>query len=80
MDWKNVDLENGYERDQCILDPYSFDTLLLEVSCNVKEINRETVRKQFEEILNSKIISAREVFENNLDNIVESAIKYMEDI
>lgn len=44
MDWKNVDLDDGYERDQNILDPYDFDTLLLEISCNVRDINPETIR------------------------------------
>ena len=73
MNWKNVDLNNDYEREQNILDPLSFDILLLEVSCNVKEINTESVRKQFEETLKSKIESAREVFENNLNNIVKTA-------
>lgn len=75
MDWNNVDLNNGYERDQNILDPYSFDTLLLEISCNVKEVTAKTVRQQFETSLQSKINCAREVFEANLANIVAEAIK-----
>jgi hypothetical protein len=75
MDWRNVDLEDGYERDQNILDAYSFDTLLLEVSCNIRDINTETVRAQFETSLKSKIDSAREVFENNFKNIVNQSLK-----
>jgi len=75
MDWRNVDLEDGYERDQNILDAYSFDTLLLEVSCNIRDINTETIRAQFETSLKSKIDSAREVFENNFKNIVNQSLK-----
>ena len=74
MNWHKVNLSDGYERDQNILDGYSFDTLLLEITCNLKEINRETVREQFMESLNNNIHSAREIFESNLDAIVEKAI------
>lgn len=75
MDWNNIDLENGYERDQNIIDPLSSDTLLLEIECNLKSINRATVREQFETDLQSRIESAREIFEANLDNIVAYAQK-----
>jgi hypothetical protein len=75
MDWRNVDLEDGYERDQNIIDAYSFDTLLLEISCNIRDINPVTVRAQFETSLKSKIDSAREVFENNFKNIVNQSLK-----
>lgn len=73
MDWKNVNLDSDYERTRNILDPYSFDILLLEVQCNLPVINKETVKAQFESGLLNKIESAREVFKNNLDNIVRKA-------
>ena len=79
MDWKNVNLENSYERDQPIIDPLSFDTLLLEISCNVREINAKTVMQQFEEDLQSRITSAREVMRNNLKNIVKNAQNYRDE-
>lgn len=75
MDWKNVNLESSYERDQNILDPYSFDILLLEIGCNLREINKETIKKQFNESLESKIRSAKEVFNNNLENILNKALE-----
>ena len=75
MNWKNVDLES-YELDLNILDPYSFKILLLEVNCNLPEINEETVTKQFEETLRGKIRSAREIFNYNLKNIVKHANNY----
>ena len=78
MDWNNVDL-NSSEREAAILDGYSFDTLLLEVQCNVREISNETVRKQFMESLNSKIQSAKDVFNSNIDNIVKQAREERED-
>lgn len=76
MDWKNVNLKIGYERDQNIIDPLSFDTLLLEINCNCREITKEAIKKQFEEDLQSRIRSAREVFNNNLENILKEAQEY----
>lgn len=76
MDWKNIDLKDGYERSQPIVDALSFDTLLLEISCNLKVINKITVRSQFELDLQSRINSAREVFADNLENIVKEALEY----
>lgn len=78
MDWNNVNLSDGYERDQSIVDALSFDTPLLEVHCNIKdsEINVATVTAQFEEDLQNRITSAREIFEKNVKNIVKEAIAY----
>lgn len=73
MNWKNVNLKDSYERSQNIIDPLSFETLLLEVECNIREINAETIRAQFEGDLKSRIKSAREVFNNNLSNILKEA-------
>lgn len=73
MNWNNVNLSDGYERDQNILDPYDFDTLLLEVSCNVKHITEETVKAQAMESLRSKYNTAIEILNANLANITKHA-------
>lgn len=73
MDWNNIDLDSQYEREQEILDGYDFETLLLEIGCNLKEINKETVREHFEQELRSKVRSAKKVFNANLDSIVRKA-------
>jgi hypothetical protein len=72
MNWNNVDLRSR-EVESSIIDAYTFETLLLEINCNVKEINRETVKAQFAESLKSHIDSAKEVFSANLDNIVKES-------
>ena len=74
IDWKNVDLKS-HEVNENILDPYSFRTLLLEVNCNLKEINKETILKQFNDELAMKVRVAKEIFADNLDNIVNHAKK-----
>ena len=73
MDFLNIDLNSDYERNADILDGYNLDTLFLEISCNLREINEETVKQQFYESLNSKIQSAKDIFNANLKNIVKYA-------
>ena len=73
MDYLNIDLTNDQERNTDILDGYDLETLFLEISCNLTEINEETVKAQFYESLNSKIQSAKDVFNANLKNIVKYA-------
>ena len=73
MDYLNIDLNSDYERNSNLLDGYDFETLFLEISCNLIEINEETVKQQFYESLNSKIQSAKDIFNANLKNIVKHA-------
>ena len=73
MNWNNVDLKSGYERDQNILDPYSFDILLLECEHNIRELTPEAIKKHFNEVLQGKMECAREILEANLNNIYKEA-------
>ena len=73
MNFLNIDLKSDYERNADILDGYDLETLILEISCNLREINEETVKQQFYESLNSKIQSAKDIFNANLKNIVKYA-------
>ena len=75
MDWNNVNLKDAYERDQNILDGYDFDTLLLEISTNIRseDINEATITANFEQELKNKMYWARDIFKNNLQNILKEA-------
>ena len=73
MDFLNINLNNDHERNTDILDGYDLETLFLEISCNLTEINEETVKAQFYESLNYKIQSAKDIFNANLKNIVKYA-------
>ena len=73
MNYLNINLSNDQERNADILDGYDLETLFLEISCNLTEINEETVKQQFYESLNSKIQSAKDIFNANLKNIVKYA-------
>lgn len=80
MDYKNINLEDSHEREQPILDSYSMDTLLLEISCNFRKeaITPENVRRHIKEALDLRYWEALEIFEDNLDNICKQAIKERE--
>lgn len=72
-DWSNIDLDSSYQRSLAIIDEYTFDGLLLEINCNLPKITKESVMKQFEDALQSRITSAREIMRDNLEYIVRHA-------
>lgn len=75
IDWNNVDLDSPSETSHNLIEGLSFDALLLEINCNLREINAETVTAQFETDLQSRISEARDIFRSNLANIVRHAKK-----
>lgn len=74
MNWNNIDL-NSHEVESNIVDSYSFATLLLEVECNCREIDKKAIEKQFLDSLNANIYCAKLVFYANLDNILNESLK-----
>ena len=79
IDWSNVDLLDGYNRDLRIIEPLSFAVLLLEINCNLRDITPEAVMEQFETDLQARVKEAREAMRDNLQNIVNYARKERED-
>ena len=76
MNWNNLDLtDDSHERDANLFDGLTFDTLLLEIHCNIKDINPDTIRKQFIEDLTSRVDEARNIFEANIQGITKQAKK-----
>ena len=77
MNYSKIDLASNYERNQDILNGYNLETLLLEIHCNLKdnELTAEGITKQFNESLAMNINSAKEIFKDNLESIIEQAKK-----
>mgnify|MGYP003150671173 CR=1 FL=1 len=77
MDWNNVDLTNSYEKDQDFLNSYSFDTLLMEIHCNIpkEKITPEVIMKHAKEVLKNRYDEALSILESNLTNITNEAKK-----
>jgi hypothetical protein len=72
-DWNNIDMHSPYETSLNLIENLTFDTLLLEIGCNCKTIDEQSVTAQFEEDLRSRIESAREIFQANLESIIRKA-------
>ncbi|MEI8138162.1 MAG: hypothetical protein WCH21_12630 [Bacteroidota bacterium] len=75
INWKKVDLTDGYQRGLTMLDSYDFDTLLLEISCNIRDINEDSVKAQAMLIIKQKYQTAIEILNDNLTNITNQAKK-----
>ena len=81
-DWTNINLKDTYQRSLNILEPYSFETLLLELHCNVptKKLTKQAVMIQAREVLLAKYTEALEILEANAENIHRYELKEREDI
>tara|TARA_R110001606_G_scaffold370340_1_gene526684 strand:+ start:136 stop:378 length:243 start_codon:yes stop_codon:yes gene_type:complete len=75
MDWKNINLESGYEKAQNLMDGYTFEQLLLEVYCNFREeeIDEIAIFEHAERIFKAKYSEAIEILNDNLINITNYA-------
>ena len=75
MDWKNINLESGYEKSQNLMDGYTFEQLLLEVYCNIIEENltTEEIKKHALSVFKAKYSEAIEILNDNLINITNHA-------
>lgn len=76
MDWNNINLDSPSESSQDILDGYDCDTILLEVECNCREINKETVKAQAMLSIKARYETAIEILNANLDNLTAKALEY----
>lgn len=58
-----------------LLDGITFEDVILAVHCNYRIISRETVTKQFFEILEQRLLDMNELLNRNIDKIAEEARK-----
>ena len=81
-DWNNIDLSSGYERNLNILDPYNFESLLLELHCNIptKDLTKATVLSHAKDVIKAKYIEAMEVLESNAENVLKHELEDRKDI
>lgn len=56
-----------------ILDAITFDEILMTINCNVQNINRKTVLKEIDEILEIRLQDYRDLLAINIDEIVKRA-------
>lgn len=56
-----------------ILDPVTFDDLILALKCNFEHINEQAVTYQIGEILQQRLEDVKYLIENNIDEIIALA-------
>ena len=76
MDWLNVDLSSPYEREQDFLSGYDFETLLLEVQCNLRELIEEAILKHAYTEIDAKAREAKAIVKANIKAILKEAVDY----
>lgn len=57
-----------------ILDPVTFDDLILALKCNYAYISETAVRTQMKEILDQRLEDVKYLIENNIDEIIALAV------
>ena len=78
MDWNNIDLDSSYERSQTFLDGYSFEILILELTCNYRaeDITPALVRKHAIDAIQAKAEGATSIIEHNMKSIAKHVKDY----
>ena len=66
--------EDLYPEDS-ILDGITFAELILQVHCNCRKVTPEAVKKEMNELLETKMEDMRFLLEKNIDRIMEEALK-----
>ena len=79
IDWENINLKRPFERSLNLITPLTFETLLLEVGCNIPEITKGAIIMQFKEDVSNRVEEAWEIFGANLDAIFDEAVKTRKD-
>lgn len=72
---RNWKLNDDLSRFDSVLDPITFDEIIMTVRCNCRDVNRKTAIKTFKEILEMRLTDAKEIFERNIDEICNEVIK-----
>ena len=60
-------------QDDCILDPITFDHIILALHAGEKRITAEAARRIFEENVEANLEDARFILEKNMDEILRRA-------
>lgn len=53
-----------------LLDPITFDDLILTVHCNCRVIDKASVKKELQDFVNMRMLDMKELLEKNIDAII----------
>ena len=73
MEERSWKLGEDLRTDDNLLDPITFDDLILAVHCNCRHINEETVKRELSEFLKMRFDDMLELLKINIGEIVRLA-------
>lgn len=68
---RNWKLGDDLSLEDDIIDPVTFDDIVISVRCNAKRIDKEAVKKAWKEIMEIRLEDALYLLENNIEEIIE---------
>ena len=68
---RNWKLGDDLSLEDDIIDPVTFDDIVISVRCNAKRIDKEAVKKAWDEIMELRFEDAEYLLENNIEEIIE---------
>lgn len=70
---RNWKLGDDLRGEDNLLDPITFDELVLALHCNARTINEKAARRELREIMTSRMQDLEFLLENNMDEILRAA-------
>ena len=75
MQEKQWKLNEDMHKSDCILDPITFEDIILAVHCNEKVLNENAIKRVAKEILESRLQDFEYLLKNNINEIIAEAAK-----
>lgn len=70
---RNWKLGDDLRGEDNLLDPITFDELVLTLHCNARTINEKAARRELREIMTSRVQDLEFLLENNMEEILRAA-------
>ena len=70
---RNWKLGDDLQGEDNLLDPITFDELVLTLHCNARTINEEAAKRALREIMTIRMEDLEFLLENNMDEILRAA-------
>ncbi len=73
MEERKWELGDDLRESDNLLDPVTFESLILAVHCNCPVINEKAVKETMKEIMEERLSDMRFLLEHNMDAIIKAA-------
>ena len=70
--WK---LNDDMHKTDCILDPVTFEDIILAAHCNERVLDKNAIKRVAREIIEARMFDFEYILENNINEIIAEAAK-----